>query len=51
MVRSITLDDELQKEFDMAVIKRFGYKRGNKKRAAEEAIKLYIKAINDGTLD
>jgi hypothetical protein len=45
MVRSITLTDELQARFDACVIKAKGYKRGNKKTCAEEAIKDWCEKI------
>lgn len=35
---TIVLDDDLGEKFEQTVLKRYGKKKGNKKRAATEAI-------------
>jgi hypothetical protein len=39
---TIQIDEELEKEFVIVVEKKFGIKRGNRKMAAEIAIKEWI---------
>jgi hypothetical protein len=47
MVRSIILSDEVQKRFDNCIIKAKGYKKGNKKICAEEAINEWCDKIDN----
>jgi hypothetical protein len=44
---NIVLDEELGTLFEEYAAKRFGYKKGNKKKAAEEAIKLWIAYVDN----
>jgi hypothetical protein len=46
MVTFNLTDPELVTEFENAVIRDMGYKRGNKKKAIIKAVKLYIAEIN-----
>ncbi|MBW2672812.1 MAG: hypothetical protein JRD89_05240 [Deltaproteobacteria bacterium] len=38
----VTIDDDLEREFRIEVAKRFGGRRGDMKKAIEEAIKKWI---------
>jgi hypothetical protein len=46
MVTFNLTDPELVTQFENAVIKDMGYKRGNKKKAIIKAVKLYIDEVN-----
>jgi len=38
----VTVDDDLERKFRIKVVERFGGRRGDIKRAIEEAIRLWI---------